>query len=77
MGSTRQRSFVKGMSWEFISFVITLAAVYLIYGNIIFSIKFSVILSVIKLFFFYIHERAWKKLKWGKIKDGDKNNSSI
>lgn len=68
MPSTYQRSFIKGISWEFISFIITTAAVYLVYGDIIFSIKFSLSISIIKIFLFFIHERIWKKIKWGKIK---------
>jgi len=66
MPSTYERSLIKGIVWEFISFIITLIAVYLIYGNIKFSIVFSLVLSVIKMIFFFIHERIWKKIMWGK-----------
>lgn len=66
MASTCARSFVKGISWELIAFVITVGAVYLIYGNLASSIKFSFALTVIKVIFFFAHERIWKKVKWGK-----------
>lgn len=66
MASTPVRSFVKGISWETITFVITLFAVYLIYGNFIGSLKFALVLTVIKIFLFFAHERLWKKIRWGK-----------
>jgi adenylylsulfate kinase len=67
MPSTYKRSLVKGIIWEFFSFIITLIAVYSFYGNFILSVKFTLILSIIKVFIFFIHERAWKKVKWGKV----------
>jgi len=69
MGSTYVRSFVKGFSWEFISFLITLFIVYLIYGDFKTSVVFSFALTLIKSSIFFFHERIWKKIKWGKIKD--------
>jgi adenylylsulfate kinase len=69
LGSTFERSFVKGVVWEFISFLIAILIAYLYYGDFPDSIKFALILTVIKIPFFFIHERAWKKIRWGKIRD--------
>jgi len=66
MSSTPQRSFLKGMIWEFISFLIATLAIYFVYGNFGESVKFSLILTAVKIPIFFIHERAWKKIKWGK-----------
>lgn len=63
---------MKGVLWELISFFIASFAVYLIYGNIKTSILFSLVLTLIKVPLFFLHERMWKKVKWGKIKDGKK-----
>ena len=68
MGSTEVRSFTKGIVWEGFSFIITAFAAYLFYGNIGQSIKLSAILTVVKIFLFFGHERAWKHIHWGKIK---------
>jgi adenylylsulfate kinase len=70
MASTYQRSLMKGVLWELISFITTSFAVYLIYGNIGTSLLFSFVLTLIKVPLFFIHERMWKRVKWGKIKDG-------
>jgi adenylylsulfate kinase len=72
MGSTPKRSFVKGICWEVISFILTLIIVYLLYGDILISLKTTIILTAIKIPIFFMHERGWKKIKWGKIKDGEK-----
>jgi adenylylsulfate kinase len=66
MPSTYKRSLVKGIIWEGFSFVITLVAVFLVYNNFMLSLKFSLGLSLIKVILFFIHERVWKNVKWGK-----------
>jgi adenylylsulfate kinase len=65
--STSKRSFIKAFSWEAISFIITLVAVYLVYGDIKTSIKFTLAITGVKILFLYVHERIWKKIMWGKI----------
>lgn len=66
MPSTYKRSLVKGIIWEGFSFVITLVAVFLVYNNFMLSLKFSLGLSLIKVILFFIHERVWKNVRWGK-----------
>ena len=69
MGSTYERSLLKGVVWEIISFILTTIAIYIFYGNLVQSLKFSLILTFFKAFIFFIHERLWKKIKWGKIEE--------
>ena len=69
LGSTFERSFFKGMVWEIISFIIVIIAVYLVYGNLTMSIGFSIVLTIIKIPLFFIHERVWKHIRWGKVRD--------
>ncbi len=64
--SSPKRSLVKAISWESISFIITLIAVYFLYGDLKVSIEFTFVLTVIKIIFLYFHERIWKKVSWGK-----------
>lgn len=65
--STPKRSFIKAFTWETMSFIITLVAVYLLYGDINLSIKFTLVLTAVKIIFLYAHERIWKKIMWGKV----------
>lgn len=69
MGSAPKRSLVKGISWEIISFSLTLLIIYIINRNIIISLGLSAILTAVKIPFYFIHERVWKKIKWGKIEN--------
>ena len=66
MSSTPLRSFVKGVVWETVGFILTVLAVYIVYGNFVGSLEFGLVLTIIKIFFFFIHERIWKKIRWGK-----------
>lgn len=58
MGSTYQRSFVKGFSWEIIAFIITFLAVYIVFGNFKISLGFSLVLTLIKAVVFFEIGRA-------------------
>jgi adenylylsulfate kinase len=69
MGSTLERSFIKGLIWEFISFIVVILAVYFVYGNLTMSVQFSIVLTLVKIPIFFLHERIWKKIKWGKIRN--------
>jgi len=86
MASIPLRSFVKGMCWEFIGLILTFIAVYLVYGNLSLSIQFSVGLTIIKIGFYFAHERVWKKIRWGKyhivkgkmiFEDADRNKEKV
>jgi len=66
MASEPMRSFIKGVIWETGSFILTFGSVYVIYGNFLSSLKFSVVLTTVKIMLFFIHERLWKKVRWGK-----------
>jgi adenylylsulfate kinase len=67
MSSIPFRSFIKGVCWETISFIITLFAIYMIYGNFLNSLKFTLVLTLFKIGLFFVHERLWKKIRWGKF----------
>ncbi|MBU0958609.1 MAG: DUF2061 domain-containing protein [Nanoarchaeota archaeon] len=69
MGSTYERSLIKGIIWEIISFIITTIAIYIFFGDILQSLRFSLVLTLFKSILFFFHERTWKKVKWGKIKE--------
>ncbi len=43
-----------------------MVAVYVITRELTLSISVGVIDVIAKLFFYYIHERAWIRVEWGK-----------
>ena len=74
MPSTYQRSFLKGIAWEGGSFILTSSIMYLFFGNIVQSIQAGAFLTLIKIPLYFIHERIWKIIKWGKINHPPKMN---
>lgn len=66
MASTYERSLVKGIIWEGFSFIITLLAIYWLYGDFHLALKFNIALTIVKVILFFVHERVWKDIKWGK-----------
>lgn len=66
MASTYERSLVKGIVWEGFSFIITLVAIYIMYGDFAGSLKFTLWFTLVKIILFFVHERLWKEVRWGK-----------
>jgi uncharacterized membrane protein len=73
---TRARSFAKAVSYRVISSLLT--------GSIFFgatqrarlALALALIDSVIKIVVFYIHERAWMKIVFGRLSRAPKTESS-
>jgi uncharacterized membrane protein len=74
MPSTYQRSFVKGFIWEGGALIWTSIFIYLFFGNIYNSIKIAAIITLIKIPFYFVYERIWKMIRWGKINHPPKEN---
>lgn len=66
-GSQARRSLMKGISWETFSFFLTLLVTFWYLQSFSTSVRLTGILFVIKIIFFFLHERIWHKVKWGKI----------
>lgn len=64
--SKRRRSIVKALCWESFSFILTLIIVYLFTGNMKLTVELAVTCQLIKTFFFYLHERIWYRIDWGR-----------
>jgi uncharacterized membrane protein len=64
MADKKVRSVAKTFSWRFFIFIYWMVFGYVLTG----TFKGASILglgSIIPLFFYYFHERAWNKIKWG------------
>ncbi|MDH3323038.1 MAG: DUF2061 domain-containing protein [Flavobacteriaceae bacterium] len=62
----KSRSIVKAISWSFVGALTTIAIAY----ALSIPIKTSILIGVIEVFtrflFYFLHERLWNKIKWGK-----------
>jgi adenylylsulfate kinase len=66
VASTRLRTFLKGLSWELFSNSICMLLAVLMFGGIGSCLLFTLIAVGIKLGLFYLHDRAWHRISWGK-----------
>lgn len=69
MKEKRYRSIVKGVTWRFFATADTFLISWLITGKIKFAISISLIEVVTKLVLYYLHERTWNKIKFGRQYD--------
>ncbi|MDY6932310.1 MAG: DUF2061 domain-containing protein [Halobacteriota archaeon] len=77
MKDTRYRSLVKTISWRVIAVTITTTVTYVLTRNVFLSASVGSLDSIAKLFFYYVHERTWENVKWGRILDSvDLNQKS-
>lgn len=65
---THRRSIVKALSWRLIATLITSAIAWFITGKLDFALKIGAIDAFLKLGAYYLHERTWSRITFGKIK---------
>lgn len=63
---TNVRSVVKGVSWRFLATTTTVIIVYVFFGRLDLAIAAGVLESVAKIFLYYLHERGWQKIRFGR-----------
>jgi adenylylsulfate kinase len=66
MKDSRIRSFVKGISWRVIATTTTMTVAYVLTGDVEIMLATGVIDVVAKLLFYYLHERVWGHVAWGR-----------
>jgi adenylylsulfate kinase len=66
MKDSRIRSVAKGLTWRAIATGTTMTLVYIATGDIQLMAHIGMADVVIKLVFYYGHERAWGRLSWGR-----------
>ena len=69
VGPTHIRSLIKGISWRAVGTIDTIMVSYIITGNPLSALKIGGFEVFTKILLYYLHERVWGKLKWGRILD--------
>ena len=62
------RSFIKSVSWRIIGTIDTILISYFVTGQIEFALSIGMIELITKMGLYVVHERAWNRFSWGKIK---------
>ena len=64
MKDSRIRSVIKALTWRVIATGTTMSLVFAATGDIELMTHIGIADVVIKLFFYFIHERAWGRIAW-------------
>jgi uncharacterized membrane protein len=67
MKVTKARSFVKSLSYRIWGTFSSWAVVYVITGKGSLATLIAFWETVVKIFIYYFHERAWNAINWGRI----------
>jgi len=62
------RSILKGCSWRIVASATTVLIAYTITGDTTMAFQIGGVEAVLKIVFFYLHERAWLALPRGTIR---------
>ena len=66
MPESHLRSLIKAISYRFLGTVVTFTISYLITDSMIVASSISVLELISKLGLYWIHERIWNRIKFGK-----------
>lgn len=61
------RSIVKALSWRVTATVTTMVLVWLLTGQIAAALAIGGIEVFLKMFLYYVHERSWNKISYGRV----------
>ncbi len=63
---SKRRSLLKAISWRVLATLVTIIIVYIFFHKIDLAILTGIIESSSKIFLYFIHERLWNNVKFGK-----------
>lgn len=62
------RALVKAIAWRFVGSLDTFFLSLLVTGKLHYAVSIAGIEALTKIFLYYLHERAWKMVSWGRHK---------
>jgi uncharacterized membrane protein len=77
MADKHYRSLVKAVSWRLTGSVDTLVITFLITGRLKWALTVSGVELFTKVGLYYVHERVWDKLSFGRAQEPKKPNYEI
>ena len=68
---TPTRSIVKALSWRFLATLITTGVVYVMTGKMDNAVEIGLVDTLVKLGVYFGHERAWERIRFGRVRYTD------
>ena len=69
-GETLRRSVVKTVSYRLVILILDFTSIYLFTGKIKIALGFMIVSNIYTTVGYFLHERIWDKIKWGKYAVG-------
>jgi uncharacterized membrane protein len=77
MADHHHRSLIKAVSWRVTGSVDTMIITYLITSKWTFALAVSGVELFTKIGLYYVHERVWEKLSFGRVKEAKKDRPTF
>jgi uncharacterized membrane protein len=77
MADKHYRSLIKAVSWRLTGSVDTMIISFLITGRLKWALTISGVELFTKIGLYYVHERVWDKLSFGRVKEPKKPSFEI
>lgn len=68
MKEKHYRSIIKAVSWRTVGTIDTMVVSFFITGNLVMAVSIGSVEVLTKMVLYYVHERAWDKTNFGRIK---------
>lgn len=65
--NSRRRSFVKSISWRAVGSADTFILSLIITGSAKYAVSIASIEAITKIVLYYVHERVWRMVSWGRL----------
>jgi uncharacterized membrane protein len=76
-GDRHIKSILKAISWRMVGTMDTILISYLLTGKINVALSIGSVEVFSKMFLYYLHERAWNALHWGRVRVFIRNRTSL
>jgi uncharacterized membrane protein len=63
---SKRRSLAKSITWRLIAIVVTFLVGFVMTGSLAFAASLSLLSNLINFILYYLHERVWLKINWGR-----------
>ena len=77
MADKHYRSLIKAVSWRMTGSIDTLVISFLITGKLKWALTISGVELFTKIGLFYVHERIWDGLSFGRVKEAEKGKPNF
>ena len=67
MKEKHKRTVAKTINFRIVASLLTILIVFTFTKNATISIGIGIVEAISKMIFYYIHERIWDKINWGKL----------